>query len=62
MKMITQLLRTALLLAALAATALALSPGQAEAWKSCEYYCGNAGPYTCYSQPHGLNCTTWIAQ
>lgn len=60
MKRFVQSIRAAVLLAALVATALAFAPGQAEAWKSCEYYCGTAGVYICQSAPGGLNCTTRI--
>lgn len=61
MKKLSQWIRTALLLAALVVTALAFAPGQADAWKSCEYYCGPAGPYSCPYSPGALNCTWEIA-
>jgi hypothetical protein len=53
-------LRACLLFAALAVTALGLMPSKAHALKSCEYYCGPAGPYTCNYAPPVLHCT-WQA-
>jgi len=54
-------LRLTLLVAALVMTALSMIPAPADAWYSCEYYCGKAGPYVCYDSPAALNCTTRIA-
>lgn len=47
MKKITFYVRAGFLLGGLAIVALGLTPRQAEAAKSCEFYCGPAGPYTC---------------
>ena len=61
MKKLAHTLRAALLLAALLVTALAVAPGQATAAKSCEYYCGPAGAFTCPYGPSYLNCT-WTVE
>jgi len=53
-------LRLALLVVAVALTALSMMPAPASAWYSCQYYCGKAGPYVCYSSPAALNCTTRV--
>lgn len=48
MKKIASSLRAAFLFLALIATVIGFLPSQADAVKSCEFYCGPAGPYTCY--------------
>ena len=52
-------LRLTVLVAALAMTVLSMLPAPAGALKSCEFYCGKAGPYSCPSAPEGLICT-WL--
>lgn len=48
MKKIASSLQCLFLLAAVALTILGFFPAEASALKSCEYYCGPAGPYSCY--------------
>ncbi|HWN43086.1 MAG TPA: hypothetical protein VNW71_12750 [Thermoanaerobaculia bacterium] len=57
MKKTVLYLRLSLLALALTLTALSMAPAPAEAAKSCEYYCGPAGPYSCPYAPAFLNCT-----
>ena len=47
MKKIAFYVRAGFFLGGLAVLAVGLTPKQAEALKSCEFYCGPAGPYTC---------------
>lgn len=61
MKRIGLYLRLSLLVVALALTGVAMAPAPVEAVKSCEYYCGEAGPYTCQFAPGGLVCSTWYS-
>jgi hypothetical protein len=48
MKQIAYSLRFFFLILAVAVTTVGLLPSDAQALKSCEYYCGPAGPDSCY--------------
>lgn len=60
MKKLASSLRSLFFVLAVVGTTVGFSPSDTEAAKSCEYYCGPAGPYTCLYSPAFLNCTTWI--
>lgn len=48
MKKLASSLQCLFLLSAVALTILGLFPSEASALKSCEYYCGAPGPYSCW--------------
>lgn len=60
MKKLAVSLRSLFFVLAVVATTIGFSPSDTHAVKSCEYYCGPAGPYTCYFSPPSLHCTTYV--
>lgn len=61
MKKLALSLRSLFFVLAVVATVVGFSPAETEAVKSCEYYCGPAGPYQCLYSPSFLNCSTYEA-
>lgn len=57
MKKIVNFLKVAFLFGALTLAATSLFPREAQAAKSCEFYCGPAGPTVCTCGPTGIHCT-----